>query len=302
MAFAHHDAAGGDQRRRREAELVGPEQRADDDVAPGPEAAIDLHRDAAAQAVAHQRLLRLGEADFPRRAGMGQRGQRAGAGAALVAGDRDMVGARLRDAGRDRSDPDLRHEFYRYVGARVGVFQIVDQLRQILDRIDVVVRRRRDQPDPRGRIAHPGDRLVDLAAGQLTAFAGLGALRHLDLQDVGVDEVFGRDAEPARGDLLDRRAHRVAVRQRLEALGLLAALAGVRLAADAVHRDRQRRMRLAADRAEAHRAGREAPDDIGGRLDLVERHRLRRPVRNCISPRIVSSRSLWSLIVAAKAL
>ena len=36
MALAHHDAAGGDQRRRREAELVGPEQRADNDVAPGP--------------------------------------------------------------------------------------------------------------------------------------------------------------------------------------------------------------------------------------------------------------------------
>ena len=205
---------------------------------------------------------------------MGQRGQRAGAGAALVAGDRDMVGARLRDAGRDRADPDFRHQFHRYVGARVGVFQIVDQLRQILDRIDVVVRRRRDQPDPRRRIAHAGDRLVDLAAGQLTALAGLGALRHLDLQDIGVDEVLGRDAEPARGDLLDRRAHRVAVRQRLEALGLLAALAGVRLAADAVHRDRQRRVRLAADRAEAHRAGREAPDDVGCRLDLVERHRL----------------------------
>ena len=65
MALAHHDAAGGDQRRGREAELVGAEQRADDDVAPGPQAAIDLHRDAAAQPVAHQRLLRLGEADLP---------------------------------------------------------------------------------------------------------------------------------------------------------------------------------------------------------------------------------------------
>ena len=75
VTLAHHDAAGGDQRRGREAELVGPEHRADHDVAPGPQPAIDLHRDAAAQAVAHQRLLRLGEADLPWRAGMGQRGQ-----------------------------------------------------------------------------------------------------------------------------------------------------------------------------------------------------------------------------------
>jgi hypothetical protein len=52
-------------------------------------------RDAAAQAVEHQRLLRLGQADLPGRAGMLDRGQRRGAGAAVVAGDRDVVGRAL---------------------------------------------------------------------------------------------------------------------------------------------------------------------------------------------------------------
>ncbi len=66
MALAHHDAAGRDQRRGREAELVGAEQRADHDVAAGAHAAVDLHRDARAQAVHDQRLMRLGEADLPR--------------------------------------------------------------------------------------------------------------------------------------------------------------------------------------------------------------------------------------------
>ncbi len=66
MALAHHDAAGRDQRRGREADLVGAEQRADHDVAAGADAAIDLHGDAAAQAVQHQRLMGLGKADFPR--------------------------------------------------------------------------------------------------------------------------------------------------------------------------------------------------------------------------------------------
>ena len=66
MALAHHDAAGGDQRRRREAELVRAEQRADDDVAARAQAAVDLHGDARAQIVQHQRLMRLGEADLPR--------------------------------------------------------------------------------------------------------------------------------------------------------------------------------------------------------------------------------------------
>ncbi len=67
MALAHHDAAGRDQRRGGEAELVGAEHGADHDVAPGADAAVDLHRDAAAQAVGDQRLVGLGEADLPRR-------------------------------------------------------------------------------------------------------------------------------------------------------------------------------------------------------------------------------------------
>ena len=182
-----------------------------------------------------------------------------------------MIGAGLGDAGGDRADADFRHQLHRDRAPSVDVLQVVDELGEILDRIDVVVRRRRDQADAGRRMAHRGDVRVDLVAGQLAAFAGLGALRDLDLQVVGIDQIFGGDAEAARRDLLDRRAHRIAVGQRLEAVALLAALAGVRLAADAVHRDRQRGVRLAADRAEAHRAGGEALDDLGGRLDLVER-------------------------------
>jgi hypothetical protein len=75
MALAHHDAAGGDQRCGGEAELVGAQQRADRDVAAGAQPAVDLDRDAAAQAVEQQRLLGLGQADLPRAAGMGERGE-----------------------------------------------------------------------------------------------------------------------------------------------------------------------------------------------------------------------------------
>src|SRR4029453_1545342 len=160
-----------------------------------------------------------------------------GAGAAFEAGDGHMIGARLGDAGRDGSDADLGDELHRYQPIRIDVLEVEDQLRQILDRVDVVVRRRRDQADPGRRVAHFGDGLVDLVPGKLAAFAGLGALRHLDLHHVGIDEIFRRHAEAAGGDLLDRGAHGIAVRQRLESIGLLAAFAGFRLAAAAVYGD-----------------------------------------------------------------
>ena len=156
----------------------------------------------------------------------------------------------------------------------IGVLQIVDQLGEVFDRIDVVMRRRRDQPDARRRVPRLGDPRIHLRAGQLAAFAGLRALRHLDLDLVRADEVFAGHAEAARGDLLDRGVLRVAVRQALEALRILAAFAGVALAADAVHRDRQRFVRFLADRAVRHRAGLEALHDALDRLDFLERHRL----------------------------
>ena len=223
------------------------------------------------------------------------------AGAAVVAGDHHVVGLGLGHAGGDRADADLADQLDADAGARVGVLQVVDQLRQVLDRVDVVVRRRRDQADARHRVAQHADVLADLAAGQLAALAGLGALRHLDLDLVGRDQVLGRHAEAARGHLLDLAAQRVAGLQLVVGLDHLAAdhvadlralrdrdalqlvavarrvfaaLAGVALAADAVHRHRERRVRLGGDRAERHRAGGEALDDLGRRLDLVERDRL----------------------------
>ena len=154
VAFAHHDAAHRNQRRGREAEFVRAEQRADGDIAPGAQAAIHLHGDAGAQVVEHQRLVRLGQRPISQGepAWVSEVSGR-GAGAAFETRDRDMVGARLGDAGGDRADADLRDQLDADARRRVHVLQVVDQLGQILDRIDVVVRRRRDQADARRRVA-----------------------------------------------------------------------------------------------------------------------------------------------------
>ena len=185
VALAHHDAARDHQRRGGEAELVGAQQRADDDVAAGLHLAVHLHRDAAAQAVQHQRLLRLGEPQLPGRAGVLDRRPGRRAGAAVVAGDGDVIGFGLGHTGRHRAHADLRHQLHADRGLRIGVLEVVDQLRQVLDRIDVVMRRRRDQLDAGRRVAQLGDVLGYLAARQLPALARLGALRDLDLELLG---------------------------------------------------------------------------------------------------------------------
>ena len=66
VADAHHDAAGDHQRGGGETELLAAEQRGNHDVAAGLELAVHLHHHTVAQAVEHQGLLGLGEAQFPR--------------------------------------------------------------------------------------------------------------------------------------------------------------------------------------------------------------------------------------------
>ena len=273
VADAHHDAARHDERRGRKAEFLGAEQRGDDHVAAGLELAVHLDDDAIAEAVEEQDLLRFGEPELPGDAGVLDRGQRRRAGAAVVTGNQHDVGVRLRHASGDRADADLGDQLDVHARDRVGVLQVVNQLRQVFDRVDVVMRRRRNQRHAWRRVPDLRNPRIDLVPGQLAAFAGLGALRHLDLQVVGVDEVFAGDAEARRRDLLDGAAPRIAVRIELVARRILAAFAGVRLAAEAIHRDGNRLVRFLADRAVRHRAGREALEDRFGRLDFVDRHR-----------------------------
>ena len=89
-----------------------PEQRGDDDVAAGLQLPVGLDHDAVAQPVEQQRLLRLREAELPRRARVLQRRERRCAGAAVVAGDQHDVGVRLAHAGRHRADPHLGDELH----------------------------------------------------------------------------------------------------------------------------------------------------------------------------------------------
>src|SRR4029450_11571847 len=75
---------------RTHSDPLGPEQRPDPDVPPGAEAAVDLNHDAAAQPLAHQRLMGFGKADFPRRTCVLDRGEGGCAGAALEACDGEV--------------------------------------------------------------------------------------------------------------------------------------------------------------------------------------------------------------------
>ena len=121
-----------------------------------------------------------------------------------MAADEHHVRVRLGHARGDRADTDLADELYADAGMDVPVLEIVDEFRQVFDRINVMVRRRGNQADAGGRVTHLRDPRIHLGTGQFAAFAGLRALRHLDLEFFRLRQVLARHAEPSARDLFDR--------------------------------------------------------------------------------------------------
>ena len=190
--------------------------------------------------------------------------------------------------------PATATSFTRDARLRIRVLQVVNQLREILDRVDVVVRRRRDQPDARCGIAHLGDPRIHLAARAAgPPSPGLAPCAILIWISSALTRYSLVTPKRARRHLLDRAAAPVAVGVPLVARGIFAPFARVRLAAETVHGDRQRRVRFLADRSVRHRAGREPLDDLVDRLDLLERNRRGRraefeqPAQRAKLPRLI---------------
>ena len=64
-----------------------------------------------------------------------------------------MIRPGLGNASGNGADPDFGHKLHGYARAgRIDVFQVVNQLRKILDRVYVMVRRRRNEPNARCRM------------------------------------------------------------------------------------------------------------------------------------------------------
>ena len=107
----------------------------------------------------------------------------------------------------------------------------------------------------------------------MATLAGLGALGHLDLNLEGAAQVAARHAKARACHLLDGGVLGVTVSQRGLAARILAALAGVGTAVQAVHGDGHALVCLFADGTVRHGAGVKAADDVERGLDLVKRNR-----------------------------
>ena len=128
VANAGHDAALGNHRHRAESIFFGAQQRGDHHIPAGFKAAVGPQQHPITQTVLQEAAVHLGEAQLPGAAGMFDRAQGRGTGAAIVAGDLDYIGVGLGHPGGDRADADLRHQLHAHLGGGMHLVKIVDQL------------------------------------------------------------------------------------------------------------------------------------------------------------------------------
>mmetsp|Transcript_9151 Transcript_9151/g.30124 ORF Transcript_9151/g.30124 Transcript_9151/m.30124 type:complete len:751 (-) Transcript_9151:185-2437(-) len=289
VADARHDAARRDHRDGAKPVLVRAHEGGEHHIRAALEPAVTPQHHAVSKPICEQSLVRLHQPHLNRPARVLDRADGRRPSAAVVPGHLDHVRVRLGHPAAHCPDARLAHELDAHLGVGVDHVQVIDQLREILDGVDVVMRRRRDERDARLAAAERSDVRRNLLPRELTAFAGLGALRHLDLELLRVHQKVRRHAETPARNLLDGARGHVAVLERLEVREggahavirhilemlkpdrVLATLAAVALAADAVHGNGDRLVRLARDGAQRHAPRAEAVANVRNALHLIDR-------------------------------
>ena len=121
----------------------------------------------------------------------------------------------------------------------ICILQVMDELREIFNGVNIVMRRWRNKSYARGRMSNFCNPWVDLVTRKLTAFARLCALRHFDLYIIGINEVFTCDSETARSNLFDCRSLGIPIRQCDVARWIFSTLSRIGFRSQSVHRNRQ---------------------------------------------------------------
>jgi hypothetical protein len=179
-----------------------------------------------------------------------------------------MIRLRFRDTAGYDADAHFGYELHRNAGTRIRALEVVDELLQVLDGVNVVMRRRRNEADASSRVTGSCDGSRDLVTRKLATLTRLCPLRHFDLKLVSISEIIGGHAETPRRDLLDCGSHGVPVVENDGALRVFATFSRVRLPAKAIHGDSERGMCLHRDRPIRHGTSNEPPHDFIPRFYL----------------------------------
>ena len=216
----------------------------------------------------------LCQSQFPGKSGIVDGVSRCRTGTAVIAGYQDDLGSRLGYTGCYGSHTGFGYQLHGDSCLGVGIFQIVDQLRQILNGVNIVMRGRRDQGHTGCGMSGLGDPGIYLSSGQMSALAGFCSLCHLDLDLLCTYQVTAGDAETSAGYLLDGRTTVESIRAYGQTVQILTAFTGIALAVQMVHGDGHGLMGFLGNGTVGHGTGLESGHDGFYRLYFLDGHAL----------------------------
>ena len=111
-------------------------------VMPTPEQLDALAKSGLEGAIVMVNLLRFREPEFPWNSCVFQRCQRRCSGAAVIPADQHHVSVRFCNTCSDCADTYFGHELHGHTSLWIYVLQVVNQLREVLKRVNIVMRRR----------------------------------------------------------------------------------------------------------------------------------------------------------------
>mmetsp|Transcript_1298 Transcript_1298/g.3301 ORF Transcript_1298/g.3301 Transcript_1298/m.3301 type:complete len:369 (-) Transcript_1298:3037-4143(-) len=268
MTFSHHNATHSNQWGSGKTEFLRSQQACNCNIASSLELTVGLNLNTITQPIENKRLLRFGKSEFPWKTASLNSGPSSSSSTTIVSTDCDMVGESFCYTSCDNANSDFRHKLHRHFSNWLGVLQIVNELGKILNGINIVVWRWRDQTDSRGGVTVLGNIFRYFESRQFSSLTWLGTLCHLDLNLVTISKVVGCNTKSTRSNLFDTRATII-----LKPFWVFSTLTRVRASTKRIHCYGKCFVSLLTNGSKRHGSSSETLHDSRHRFDFFQRDR-----------------------------
>ena len=121
----------------------------------------------------------------------------------IISGNQDNLCSGFCNTGCDSTNTCFGYQFNGDSCIHIRVFQVINQLCKVLDGINIMMWRWRDQTDSRCRMTGLGNPWIYLSSRQMSAFSWFCSLCHLNLDLLCTYQISGSYTESSGSDLLD---------------------------------------------------------------------------------------------------
>ena len=203
ITYTHHYTSHCYQRCGSKSEFFCSKDGCDRHVTAAHQLTVCLDADSFSQTILDQRLMCLGKSKLPWKSGIVNRTSWCRTGSSVISGDQYQSGSCFGNTGCYGTNAGFWYQFHRNPCIFIRILAVINELCKVLDGIDIMMWRWRDQTDSRCRMTGLGNPWIYLSSRQMSAFSWFCSLCHLDLDFLCTYQISGSYTESSGSDLLD---------------------------------------------------------------------------------------------------